>query len=317
MSIFSTLADKLLMSEEELLRFALTMPRRYKKYEILKRNGIDTRQIAQPSRESKFIQRMIIDELRSVLRVHKAATAYEKETGIRLNALRHLNSRYLLKMDFKNFFPSITPELFFAVAESSGVEFEQVDKVFLEHALFFRAKRRSRLRMSIGAPSSPFISNFVMNTFDHAMMKFCVERNISYTRYADDLTFTTNEKNVLFDLPKMVATLLAEYCFKKIRINSSKTVFSSKRFNRHVTGIVLTNNNELSIGRARKREIASLINSFRYGALSEDATLKLKGLMAHAYHIEPDFIARMKLKYSYEVVNAILRYPLAIQTLEQ
>lgn len=311
MSIFSKLADKLLMSEEELLRFALTMPRRYKKYEILKRNGIETRLIAQPSKESKFIQRMIVEELRNILRVNKAATAYEKGTGIRLNALRHLNSRYLLKMDFKNFFPSITPELFFAVAETSGVEFEQVDKIFLEHALFFRSTRRARLRMSIGAPSSPFLSNFVMNTFDQAMVKLCVEKNISYTRYADDLSFTTNHKNVLFDLPRMVGALLAEHCFNKIRLNSSKTVFSSKRFNRHVTGVVLTNDNELSIGRERKREIASLINSFRYGALQEEATMRLKGLIAHAHHIEPNFINRMKQKYSDEVVDAILRRQLA------
>lgn len=314
MSIFSTLAEKLLMSEEELLRFALTMPRRYKKYEILKRNGVETRLIAQPSRESKFIQRMIVEELRKILPVHKAATAYEKETGIRLNALRHLHSRYLLKMDFKNFFPSITPELFFAVAESSGVEFEQVDKIFLEHALFFRSTRRARLRMSIGAPSSPFVSNFVMNTFDQALTGFCVEKNITYTRYADDLTFTTNEKNILFDLPKVVANLLAEYCFKKIRVNSSKTVFSSKRFNRHVTGVVLTSNNELSIGRERKREIASLINSFRYGTLSEDATMRLKGLLAHAHHIEPGFLSRMKRKYSEEVVGAILRQQVVEKT---
>lgn len=313
MSIFSTLAEKLLMSEEELLRFALTMPRRYKKYEILKRNGIETRLIAQPSKESKFIQRMIVEELRNVLRVHKAATAYEKETGIRLNALRHLNSRYLLKMDFKNFFPSITPELFFAVAESSGVEFEQVDKILLEHVLFFRSTRHARLRMSIGAPSSPFVSNFVMNKFDQAMTDFCFGKNISYTRYADDLTFTTNEKNVLFDLPKVVALFLSEHCSKKIRINSSKTVFSSKRFNRHVTGVVLTNNNELSIGRERKREIASLINSFRYGALSEESTMRLKGLLAHAYHIEPEFIVRMKTKYSDQVINSILRHSTAEQ----
>lgn len=307
MSILSILAEKLVMPEDELLRFALTMPRRYKKYEILKRNGTDTRLIAQPSKESKFIQSMIIVELRNILPVHNAATAYERGTGIRLNALRHLNSRFLLKMDFKNFFPSITPELFFMIATDSGVEFGDADKVFLEHALFFRSTRRAKLRMSIGAPSSPFVSNFVMNTFDHAMMDFCTNRNISYTRYADDLTFTTNEKNLLFEVPKVVGALLAEYCFKKIRINSSKTVFSSKRFNRHVTGIVLTNSNELSIGRDRKREISSLINSYRYGKLSEESSMRLRGLIAHAHHIEPNFIAKMKKKYSPEVIDAILR----------
>lgn len=307
MSILSTIAEKLLMPEDELLRFALTMPRRYKKYEIFKRNGVDTRLIAQPSKESKFIQRMIVDELRNSLRVHKAATAYEKGTGIRLNAVRHLHSRYLLKMDFKNFFPSITPELFFEVAESTGTNFELPDRIFLEHALFFRSTRRSRLRMSIGAPSSPFLSNFVMSSFDEAMMEFCVAKSISYTRYADDLTFSTNEKNALFDLPKIVADILAVHCFKKIRVNSAKTIFSSKRFNRHVTGVVLTNDNELSIGRSRKREIASLINSFRFGALAPDATMRLGGLIAHAHHIEPNFIVRMKQKYTDEVIDAILK----------
>ena len=307
MSILSTIAEKLFMPEDELLRFALTMPRRYKKYKILKRNGVDMRLIAQPSKESKFIQRMIVNELRNSLPVHHAATAYEKGTGIRLNALRHLNSRYLLKMDFKNFFPSITPELFFEVAKSIGEDFITLDKLFLEHALFFRSTRRSRLRMSIGAPSSPFLSNFVMSNFDAAMMKLCVAKNISYTRYADDLTFSTNEKNALFDIPKIVASFLASHCFKKIRINSTKTVFSSKRFNRHVTGVVLTNDNELSIGRARKREIASLINSFKFGKLTADAIMRLAGLIAHAHHIEPEFIVRMKLKYTDEVIDRILK----------
>jgi RNA-directed DNA polymerase len=306
MSLVSTLTEKLLMSEEELLRFALTMPRRYKKYSVLKRNGVDFRLIAQPSQETKFVQRILVEELRKVFLIHQAATAYEKGTGIRLNALRHKDSRYLLKMDFRNFFPSITPDLLFMISSACGIEFEEIDRIFLENALFFRNTRRSKLRLSVGAPSSPFISNFIMNKFDENMSAYCIPKNISYTRYADDLTFTCKEKGILFEVPVLVEEFLVKYCFRKIRINREKTVFSSKAFNRHVTGIVLTNNNELSVGRARKREIASLINSFKYGKLEQDACLRLKGLISYVHHIEPDFISRMKLKYSDVVIDAIL-----------
>lgn len=307
MNLISKLTDKLMMAEEDLLRFALTMPRRYKKYYIPKRNGNEFRLIAQPSQESKFIQRVVVSELREFLSIHKAATAYEKGTGIRLNALQHMDSRYLLKMDFKNFFPSITPDLFFMVLSDFGVKYDEMDRVLLENILFFKSTRRSGLRLSIGAPSSPFISNFVMRRFDEGMTDYCYQRNISYTRYADDLTFTCSEKGVLFDVPERVKTMARQYCYGKIRINSSKTVFSSKAFNRHVTGVVLTNENKLSIGRSRKREISSLVCSFKNGCLEHDDVLRLKGLLSYADHIEPDFTARMKRKYSDGIINSIFR----------
>ncbi|MBB3117658.1 retron St85 family RNA-directed DNA polymerase [Pseudoduganella violacea] len=312
MSLASILANKLVMSNADLFGFVLTMPRRYKQYKIFKRNGIETRHIAQPSKEAKFIQRIIVEELRKLLPpIHKAATAYEPGTGIKANALRHLNSRYLLKMDFKNFFPSITPEFLFLAAESSGIKFDELDKILLENALFYKSTRRARLRMSIGAPSSPFISNFVMSGFDNDMFDYCAKRNISYTRYADDLTFTTNEKDVLFEIPKIVESTLINACFRKIRINSKKTIFSSKKYNRHVTGVVLTSDGQLSVGRARKREVSSLINSFKYGKLDEKERLHLKGLIAHVHHIEPDFIFKMRKKYSDEVVNSLMKPPTA------
>jgi len=307
MTLLRSVANKLLMTEDDLLRFSLTMPRRYKTYYIFKRNGIDLRLIAHPSRESKLIQRVVVDELQPILPISKCATAYEKGTSIRLNALRHVNSRYILKMDCKNFFPSITPELLFFVAEKNEIFISDMDRIFLENVLFYKSTRRAKLRMSIGAPSSPFISNFIMKNFDDAMEKECFEKSITYTRYADDMTFTTSKKDTLFDMPKVVTALLNVHCNKKIRVNSEKTVFSSKRFNRHVTGIVLTNNNELSIGRARKREIFSLMNSCKYNKLDGEQRKKLKGLINFAQSIEHDFISRLKKKYGDWYVDDAMR----------
>lgn len=306
MTIISKISEILMMPEENVLSFALTMPLRYKKYKIPKRNSNELRLIAQPSKEAKFIQRIIVTELREILPVHSAAQAYEKKSSILKNAQHHNGSRYLLKMDFKNFFPSITPELFFLISEDCGINFKEVDRTFLEHALFFRSTRRGKLRLSIGAPSSPFISNFVMNQFDSEITNKCTQEGISYTRYADDLTFSTTTKSILFEIPDFVKDLLIKKCHRKLIINSKKTIFSSKAHNRHTTGIVLTNDNKLSIGRKRKREIYSLINSFRFGTLDEKSTQRLKGLISHAHHIEPNFIPRIKSKYNSEVIDKIL-----------
>lgn len=304
--LLANVANTLMMTKADLIKFALTMPRRYKKYKIPKRNGQGTRLIAQPSKESKLIQRILVEELRDILPIHEAATAYEKGTGILVNARRHIGSRYLLKMDFKDFFPSIVPDLFLKIAETHNIVFDDLDEGFLRNALFYRNTRRSQLRLSIGAPSSPFISNFVMSKFDSDITSHCLKNEVSYTRYADDLTFSTNRKGILFEFPEIIRQKLKDNCYGKIRINSSKTIFSSKAFNRHVTGIVLTNNDQLSLGRHRKREIASLINSFRYGNIDDTGSARLAGLLSHAYYVEADFLSRMRKKYSNSTIDAIL-----------
>ncbi|EGV6832094.1 RNA-directed DNA polymerase, partial [Salmonella enterica] len=119
----------------------------------------------------------------------------------------------------------------------------------------------------------------------------------NYTRYADDLTFSTNNKDVLFDIPDMLENVLPKYSLGRIRINHEKTVFSSKGHNRHVTGITLTNDNKLSIGRERKRKISAMIHHFINGKLSTDECNKLVGLLAFAKNIEPSFYKSMVMKY--------------------
>ena len=99
---------------------------------------------------------------------------------------------------------------------------------------------RWNLVLSIGAPSSPLISNFIMYSFDEELVTICLNKKIMYTRYADDITFSTRIKNNLFELPEIISNLLKEIR-KGVEINSKKTIFTSKAHNRHVTGVTLTN----------------------------------------------------------------------------
>lgn len=116
-----------------------------------------------------------------------------------------------------------------------------------------------------------------MYYFDEEMRLICDDRRIKYTRYADDLTFSSNVKNVLFEIPNIVACVLEKETQGLIKINKNKTVFSSKAHNRHITGVTLTNDGKLSIGRDRKRLFSSMIHKFLYESLDPDDILKLQG----------------------------------------
>ena len=302
--ILEHLSTSLFIAEHDAISFAVTSPYRYKVYEIPKRNSKKTRTIAHPSKELKFIQRNIAEFLGNILPVHKAAFAYKKGVGIKDNAKQHSDSKYLLKMDFKNFFPSITPSLFFNIAERQGVVFDKKDKLILTGLLFWKRKGIDGLVLSIGAPTSPLISNFVMHSFDKAISKVCLNKKITYTRYADDITFSTRIKNNLFELPEVISSLLVENV-KGVKINSKKTIFTSKAHNRHVTGVILTNEGGLSIGRERKRLLSSMIHRSKFNKLTNEEASRLLGLISYAAHIEPEFLERMSKKYGDEALNNI------------
>jgi RNA-directed DNA polymerase len=144
-----------------------------------------------------------------------------------------------------------------------------------------------------------------MYFFDESIRKACLDLNVTYTRYADDLTFSSNTKNVLFKVPEIVKKLLRDCFGGSITVNEVKTVFSSKAHNRHITGITVTNDNKLSIGRQRKRYISSLIYQFSINQLDQEYIKHLQGLIAFCLNIEPDFVERMKKKYSTEIIAAI------------
>ena len=208
MNVLKFLCDTLCMDKREIILFSITSPHRYKTYAIPKRNSNKKRIIAHPSKELKFIQRALVSFLEKKLLIHECAFAYKPGIGIKNNAQIHLKTKYLLKMDFENFFPSISPELFFFLLHRSGLEFSESDAYLLRNFLFWKETRSSPLRLSIGAPSSPLISNFIMKYFDEEMRSKCNDKKIKYTRYADDLTFSSNVKNVLFEIPNIVSSVL-------------------------------------------------------------------------------------------------------------
>ncbi|WP_413742921.1 retron St85 family RNA-directed DNA polymerase [Sodalis sp. RH15] len=306
--LYSKMIEIQSLNRRQIDRFLFNAPNRYKVYSIPKRNGGE-RIIAHPSRALKAFQYHLIHILESHFRVHSSAVAYKKGSGIKQNAILHADNPYILKMDFSNFFNSITPELLFMACAWNEFELSCAEERLLTKALFWnKAKNQSgRLSLSVGAPSSPLVSNIIMYLFDETFTKLCEQCGIIYSRYADDLTFSTHHKNILFTLPDAVRTFLNKQYHNRITLNDRKTIFTSKAHNRHITGVTLTTQGTLSIGRDRKRFISSLIHKYTLGLLEPEMTYYLQGLLSFAFHIEPEFKTSMVRKYSDRTVIELIK----------
>jgi RNA-directed DNA polymerase len=305
------LANDLGLPLRVVIKAANVAPRRYKVYQVPKRSGSGLRTIAQPSKITKYLQRWLLAEELQHLPIHGCATAYREGASIRENAFRHVANRYLLKVDFRNFFPSIKEsDLVLHFKEHRPEIYSEEELKFMCHVLLWRPKPRAlEMELCIGAPSSPCISNTILFSLDCAISNYCEERKIVYTRYADDLAFSTNEPHQLEHIPGFLRKELKNLSWPKLRLNEAKTVFTSKKFRRTVTGLVLSSQGVVSLGRDRKRLIRAMVHKFEMGLLEESALSKLRGLLSFAMDAEPDFVARLERSVGRELVETIRRRP--------
>ncbi|MBE4173952.1 RNA-directed DNA polymerase [Vibrio parahaemolyticus] len=306
MNLITKLAKELETSEPNVLSTVASGPLKYKVYSIPKRTR-GRRIIAHPSRELKQVQKAFLALYQ--FPIHSSAMAYKKGVSIKENAECHRLNKYLLKMDFENFFNSITPLLFWKVWSLNYPEPTFLEKRVIENILFWAPSisERDNLILSVGAPSSPTISNFCLYQFDLIITKYCDDNEITYTRYADDITFSCNTPKGLSKIPKAVRKTLKNLYGTQIEINNQKTVFSSQAHNKHVTGITITPDGKLSIGRERKRYIKHLVHQYTLGALEQEDINHLRGLLSFAKHIEVSFFNSLITKYSAGVMLQITR----------
>lgn len=302
-SLIEFLSSKLRMNEREVAHLIATAPERYKVYHIPKRSG-GLREIAHPASELKAAQRALIEGYLKHLPVHPAATAYKEGSSIRHNALAHVTNGPILKYDFRDFFPSLTEQAWISYCLEKGV-FDRRDAIRSGRLLFRRPKNGRILRLSIGAPSSPIVSNILMYHFDDEITRQLARHKVTYTRYADDLTFSAERTGYLTSVDPILRSVLNRMTSPKLKINEQKTVLATRKYHRQVTGLVLTLDGRLSIGRERKRNIRSAIHHFVLEKLEIRDQVRLAGLLAFAKDIEPAFYARMERVYTKDVMDRL------------
>ncbi|MBX9943558.1 MAG: retron St85 family RNA-directed DNA polymerase [Reyranella sp.] len=305
--LLKELGIKLGMGRSDLLRIISTAPKRYKVYQIPKRRG-GTRTIAQPSRELKAIQRVLLKAVLSKFPVHAAATGYVENRSILDNAVAHMSSRVLLKLDFRDFFPSIVPDDWRRLARAKFVDLDE-DEVWLSTMILFWGQKSTTPRcLSIGAPTSPMLSNIVMYSLDVRLAEAAAATNTTYTRYADDITASGPTIEDVRQFEAYAREIVGRSVSPQLTFNDQKRGIYSSGQRRMVTGLVLTPSNSVSIGRERKRLISSMLDHWIKDSLDNERKARLKGLLAFCIAAEPAFVSRLRAKYGDGPVNDVLRY---------
>lgn len=306
MSLRQRLSDALQLPIPYLDRLARSASHLYKTYSIAKRNG-GRRTIHHPSRPLKAVQRWLLHNELSAWPVHPAAHAYRSGRSIRTNAEQHIGCSYLLRMDLRRFFPSIRStdlDYFLAQQPELTADWETEDQTFFVKLVTRKGE------LTIGSPTSPHLANVLCYALDAQISEHCAAQAITYTRYADDMYMSAQERGLLYELARYVEELVGTIdCPARLTINRDKTHHASRAGRLAVTGLTLTQYNELSVGRDRKRYLRSCIH--KYGELSAEDRRRLAGHLAFVESIEPDFINRLVLKYGADRVAKAMNPELA------
>jgi RNA-directed DNA polymerase len=300
--ILDIIANSAGLDRKYLAKVVRTASHRYKTYTIPKKNG-GLRLIEHPSKELKFLQSWLVDNVFEHLPVHNAVYSYRRGISIRQHAIAHRSNNYLLRVDFTDFFPSIRAEDIVGLLRRSNTSLP----VRLEPRDYgvIAAIVCKNNRLTIGAPSSPALSNAVMFEFDVYWASYARKVKATYTRYADDLYFSTDVPNVLekllVDLRKYIGVLKAP----RLKVNDQKTTFNSRKRKRIITGLVLSSDNQVSLGRAKKRHVKSLVFRFTQDKLEKSERSYLRGYLAFVKSAEPEFLQALIRKYGEETIMRI------------
>ncbi len=155
----------------------------YRKFKIHQRNG-KIRHISEPMPSLKEIQQWIKDSILDKVELTPYAKAYRKGYSIKDNAKYHRNRDAVISLDIKNFFDNIKIKRVIRVFKECGYSNEVA--VLLSKLCCYKE------RLPQGAPTSPVISNIIMNNIDTELATFAKCNELRFTRYADDITFSGN-----------------------------------------------------------------------------------------------------------------------------
>ncbi len=256
--------------------------RYYNKFYINKKDGTK-REILSPSYSMKLVQRWLLEKLLYKIEISENAFAYRKNFGnaIKKNADIHKHSLYLMEIDIKDFFTSIKKDRVFYFFRNIGYN------TLIANILANICTYNNYLPQ--GAVTSPYLSNILCYKLDRRLMGLCGKRDIIYTRYADDLTFSCDNKDILRKTKNIIYDIIKEESFE---INEKKTRFLSPKSRKSVTGITV-NDGKLKAPKEMKRNVRAMIHR---AIISKDYSEinRIKGYIAYISSIEDSYVDKVQ-----------------------
>ncbi|WP_353662529.1 reverse transcriptase domain-containing protein [Hydrogenimonas sp. SS33] len=228
---------------------------KYQHKQITKKSG-DKRNLNIPPIQVKITQKKLCSLLNSIYIPSKSVHGFIKSNNndhrtIYSNAKVHIKKRVVINIDISNFFDSIN--------------FGRVRGMFLKSPFNLNKKLATKFAqlttynnsLPQGAPTSPVISNIICRKMDHELIRFARQNKLIYTRYADDLTFSTNKE---IDETTIINSLEDIIISNGFAINSNKTRVQYSNQSQIVTGLKV--NRKVNVSRKYIRTIRSMLYSW-------------------------------------------------------
>ncbi|MBK9257717.1 MAG: RNA-directed DNA polymerase [Saprospiraceae bacterium] len=225
-----------ILGENELRLQLMANSPRYKVYTIRKKNG-NLRLIEDPEIQLKEVLRTINDHLQAVYYYQRPdcvhgfciSSTHDPDRNVVSNAQAHMMSATMLNIDLKDFFHQIS------VSQVKGIIKRQFHRWDNYLAAMIASLCTYKKRLPMGSPTSPILSNFAMLELDHELMQLSRVFEVTYTRYADDLTFSSGS-DLPTDFVKMVRDALQHHGFT---VNENKVKYYQASDIKIVTGIIV------------------------------------------------------------------------------
>lgn len=273
----------------------------YRRFRIAKKTGGD-RLISAPMPRLKAAQHWILEHIVSRVPLHDAAHGFVPGRSIVSNAAPHVGRAVVVNLDLKDFFPSIGfPRIwgqFKALGYSPAVSTilallctePAIDEVTLDGRTWYVARGERFLPQ--GAPTSPALTNLLCRRLDRALTTLAGASGFTYTRYADDLTFSGDaaDSDDVGKLLRRVRHLVEREGFS---VHPDKTRVLRRGRRQEVTG--LTVNHRVGVERATLRRFrATLFQIERdgpegktWGDPRADVLASIGGFASYVHMVDP------------------------------
>lgn len=194
-----------------------------------------------PALELKQIQRWIVDNILKRIPISNFATGFCDGSSIVKNAQPHLGKECVINLDIKDFFPSVSFKRVFRIFNYYG---------YTKEVSFYLARLCTyQNELPQGSPASPWLSNIVCLKLDKRLSTLAVCYKASYTRYADDITFSGSRH--IKNLVKITQDILKDEGFM---VNEKKVRIAYVSDRQEVTGLIV-NNDSVRVDKRYKRSV--------------------------------------------------------------
>jgi len=259
------------------------------------------------------IQHWLIVNVFAHCEIGTASYAFLKGKSIRDNALAHSRNKYFVKLDLKNFFPSLRFKDLILILQNNIERFNATEKKELFQIIKLACFDKNE-SLPIGYPTSPMLANILAKLLDDIVFKKLTALDLAssvYTRYADDLVISSNTANASDKIIKAIREAIKE-CPLEIMVNENKvSTTSSSGGSAIVTGLRVCHDGHVTLPKKTKDYIRLLLSLYRKKKLRDEQLVSLMGYLSFCRDSDPAFYTKLNRKF-FEEIALLKQLPLSV-----